>query len=471
MKTLPTRLVLTILVMLGSLIVQAQTTKKKLTHEEYMTLYGHYLKERAEANLKHLIMDSVLRDQVVIDDTGVKILMPDLKTHSIVMFWEEAPGIIGALEGAHQYDLENLFRTKHHFTKEEQHFYEGTFRHHSEAPTTITGLRVALDPGHFGGTLEEAKREARFVSMSAADAGAKSDIMFFEADLAYATCLLIKKQLIEAGAAEVLITRPAGAGAMGKKFNTWLKDSFYFPGDITSAQSRGEISEARANQFKAALKDTTKEANRNLLFEFYRYLDFRERVIKINQFQPDITLSVHYNASEDAQPSGPKKQVKPTKDNFNMAFIPGAFMNGELAKLDQHIDFLRLLLSPEIQNSAGLSNHILTKQKEILNVDPVVLPETSKLTRSTLPTEFPGVYSRNLYMLRATRSTVSYTESLYQNNPTEARLLSDKSVTVVDGKNEIKTSLRVKQNADAIFAGVSSWVASNKARLATARKN
>lgn len=449
--------------------INAQT-KEKLTHEKYMELFGHYLKERAEKNLAHLIKDSTLRDQVVINDKGIQILEPNLKANSITMYWEEAPGIINILESSHQYDLERIFRDKKHHEPHIDYVYNDKFFHHNDFPFDIRSLRIAIDPGHFGGTLEEAKREARFVNIAGADLGQKDDVKFFEADLTYATSVILRDLLYKSGAAEVMLTRPNGSGAMGKTFSAWMKASYFYPADISSAMNRQEISEARANQFIAALKDTTKEANRSVLFDFYRYLDFRERVIKINQFQPDITISIHYNASEDAQPSGPKKQIKPTKENNNIAFIPGAFMYGELNKLDQHIDFLRLLLSPEIEKSASLSSNILIKQQESLKVPIGQVSPLSKMSLSTVAADEEGVYSRNLYMLRATRSTITYNESFYQNNINEALLLAKKDYKYFDGKQELVTSSRVKENAEAIHRGILAWLSENKTKHPIARK-
>jgi N-acetylmuramoyl-L-alanine amidase len=90
-------------------------------------------------------------------------------------------------------------------------------------PQPLKGYRIALDPGHVGGTMEFGELEWKFVRIARNPArGIPEDIAFNEGNLALGTALLLDSMFRAAGA-EVLLTRTGeGITAFGYDFDTWL---------------------------------------------------------------------------------------------------------------------------------------------------------------------------------------------------------------------------------------------------------
>ena len=119
--------------------------------------------------------------------------------------------------------------------------------------------------------------------------------------------------------------------------------------------------------------------------------------------------------------------MPPVEDNYNMAFVPGAFLDGELEKTYQKVDFMRLLVSQDIPNSIRLASLLMEKHTEILGVKSVPRENDIRvLKQNSLATDFDGVYCRNLAITRLIRGPIVYGESLLQDNLETARKLSKK---------------------------------------------
>ena len=416
-----------------------------------------YLRSRAEQNLQILAKSPSIKSRVKIDSKGISLLDDNKVKPELTAGWSEIGKVIYILETHSYYEMLKMFEHKGTQSFGDGGYYE----HYRTYPTDFKDLFVAIDPGHFGGSLEASRLEARIVKIAGGDVGAKEDIIFTEADLAYCTALFLKQKLEEMGAV-VMISRPYGAGAIGEDFSSWLTNGGFSSSSRLALKNK-DISQAYFDRLNVAYGDKNNASSRNELFAFYKFIDFKARAAKINEFAPNITISIHYNAHDDNKFYG-DRYLHPVKDNYNMMFIPGAFMDGELSKQDQKLDFLRLLLSPDLENSAALADYILDEHSKILNVprrDNVA--DDSRMGRNVIATEKPGVYARNLVLTRMVRGTVVYGESLLQDNDEEAKLLGKKDIEVYDPSfGTITTSSRTKQVAEAYFNGIVRFLESNK---------
>ena len=106
-------------------------------------------------------------------------------------------------------------------------------------------IKIALDPGHFGGTLSVL--EDRHFVFSANEP-------VKEGDLNLKVSLLLKQMLEEAGIKVLL--------------------------------SRGSY-----KNFKTGLKFTLKD------FQNFKLQNWNKRVLKINKFKPDLTIAIHFNSN------------------------------------------------------------------------------------------------------------------------------------------------------------------------------
>lgn len=420
----------------------------------------HYYKRRAEINLNYLTQSHVLLNRVKISEYGIDLFTKgnDRRT-DFRIYWNEVPHLIKLIETQDRLTLKKIVGLKKNNRFATVADGLNTFSGNT-FPTDIKGLRIALDAGHFGGNLAEARWEGRVVNVHGSDVGLKEDVHFFEADLNYMTALLLKKKLDSAGAV-VLMTRPYGAGALGKGFKEWLRTEAFQ--DIEEAQKEGDITRTFYDTLKNAIKDSTRQASQYYLFQLYKFKDFIARSAAVNAFHPDISFVLHYNIREGNRPSEPGRYITPVNDNYSMAFVPGSFEYDELEKEDQKLDFVRLLLSSDLQSSVRLANIVLQKHQQILKVPPIPFDSLRRLKSVVIKTEQAGVFCRNLYMTRSIRGTVVYGESLYQDNIKEIVNLATLDRTVIDRvTGEVfKTSSRCELVAQAYFEAILEFLRQN----------
>lgn len=280
---------------------------------------------------------------------------------------------------------------------------------------SFKGLKVAIDPGHLGG--EYALIEERWVSIT-------PDIRFDEGTLNLLTAKILKKRLESAGATVLLTKEKNSCAVLDKEFWTWLKE-------------RGG-------------GDSKKD------FRLYNSLDLRARAQKINDFHPDLTIIIHYNADGQRHPD--TQENLPASKNFNMVFVGGSFCKGELNEPDGRYAFLRLLLTNDLEQSVQLSQEILASFTKHLQVRPVSETDQIGYLKNTSKYIKEGVYARNLVLTRLVKGPVCYGETLCQDYPEESQRLNAKDITL-DG---IVGPKRVEQVAEAYFEGIANFLKNSK---------
>lgn len=257
------------------------------------------------------------------------------------------------------------------------------------APTPeqpLKGLRIALDAGHIAGDLKMAKLEGKFIEMNYQG----QHIAFWESDLAWHTSNYLHRQLEKHGAI-VMTTRQYGKTAFGIDYDTWYSR---FDGDAD------------------------KPDKSRMFWRYFRHKDNDERVRIVNQFNPDLTMIMHYNVD-----GGNRPWKRPCRTQYSMAFTGGAFMNGELYSKERRFNLLRMLLTDDIEESAKFSSGVL----EILRDDAgiPILPITSNQPNN-IRTEYQGVYARNLSLSSRIYGTLCYAEPLFQDYKHEVLRLNER---------------------------------------------
>lgn len=284
--------------------------------------------------------------------------------------------------------------------------------------SSLSGLKIALDPGHFGGPFAEL--EERYIEID----HEKGPAVFDEGTLSLLTAKHLKELLEKEGAVVLLTREEIGKGAYEKDFFEWLK------------------SQPALWKEKLTLSQ---------LFGRYNPLDLRARAEKINQFKPDLTIAIHYNAHPV---EGGSSNFHTTLKNYNMVFIPGAFGSKELADQANRYEFMRLLLTDDWQVSKELSSAILSQFIEILQV-PSVQPTDNVLYLDHVSLKISeGLYARNLALTRLIHGPVCYGESLIQNNENECYLLNQKDTTIAG----TACSSRIKEVALSYFQGIKAFL-------------
>jgi N-acetylmuramoyl-L-alanine amidase len=281
---------------------------------------------------------------------------------------------------------------------------------------TLKGSKIAIDPGHFGGKF--AKLEERFIE------GPNKTVLFDEGTLTYLTALLLKS-LLEAEGAHVFISRPGiEKGATGDNFFAWL--------------------EKHPNHWNS------KHSLTKLFRTEYNRADLLTRAEKINAFSPDLTIIIHYNAHLSEQEKYDKEYL--TQSNYNLVFIPGAFCANELNRPEDRYEFLRMIVTTDIERSSLLSEQIATQFVNHLKI-PLISDESPSYITNTCLFQQTGVYARNLALTRLIRGPLCYGETLIQNNAEEMQKLATCELTVAGRP----CSVRVREVAQAYFDGIKSY--------------
>lgn len=300
----------------------------------------------------------------------------------------------------------------------------------------LSGLRIAIDAGHTAGDMETGWIEQKCLKFNCdSSKGLKEPIAISEGMLTFATAQLLKEKL-EAEGAEVFMTRTfSGGSAFGLSFGDFLKkktiDSLYAAGVLNTKQ-------------KTILLDPKKSKRDKFRFVF-KDLELQKRAEIINNYHPDLTIIIHYNVDETNT-----GWTKPANKNFNMTFVGGAFMRSDLSTPEKRFEFLRLIISRDLEKSIALSSAMVKSFEKVLNVKTAKTTDATYLIQGCLPTDELGVYCRNLQLTRYIHSPLVYGETLYQDNIMECIALSKETDKT---KNQ-----RVQQVAEAYFQGVLSYM-------------
>lgn len=300
------------------------------------------------------------------------------------------------------------------------------------------GLKIAIDPGHIAGNFEIADLEKKHINIKGDSINEiKDSLEIAEGMLTFATATLLKEKLEKEGAI-VFLTRTADYCAFGKTFAEWKKD------DLKNAvDSLYKIGELKSSQKQYFLSKKVKD--RDIFRVIFRDLELAKRVELINNFKPNITVVIHFNVDETNL-----DWEKCSDKNFNMCFVAGAFMKNDLSTKEKRFEFLRLLVTDDLEKSIALSSSVIKSFEKELNVPSATVRDAKYLVEGCLPTNANGVYCRNLQLPRYIHSPIVYGETLYQDNTNECKLLcaeSDKT------KNK-----RIQQVADAYFNGIMNYI-------------
>jgi N-acetylmuramoyl-L-alanine amidase len=300
-------------------------------------------------------------------------------------------------------------------------------------------VRIAIDPGHVAGNWSEAYIEGHFIE------NRRNNIRFYESEIAMATALLLKDKLEKNGFI-VFMSRKWKEGSLGKSYTNWFKSDL--KKTLIAELKSGNIDSTRYSQLLKSDKKTVFET-------FYRFLDLQERADKINLFNPDITVLIHYNTSEFTASKGEDAPI--CDHNYSTFFVPGGFTLPELGSPKQEHDVFRLISTNDIERSARLSDYVA--QEFFSNFGVYSLESQSNqpwaqnipwLKRYVSQTPFNSVLGRNLFLTRKIQSPIVYGEPFLQNNKDVIYQLNNKSLNV----NGLKVGPIIQTSAQCYYNGI-----------------
>ena len=244
----------------------------------------------------------------------------------------------------------------------------------------LAGLKIALDPGHLGGSW--AKMEERWFRIGKSAPVSEGDMTLKVAKL------LVPK--LKALGAEVFLTRSK-------------------PGPVTAA---------RPSQLRAAAADSlqqkndpvtkiavTKESERL----FYRVSEIRRRARLVNEtIKPDVVLCLHFNAEE----WGDEKHPRLVDDNHMHFLVTGSWSKEELTYEDLRLDMLVKLLSRAYSEELPLANTMADVMAAATGLPPYVY-HGGNVVRVN---DNPYLWARNLLANRLFTCPVVYIEPYVMNS-------------------------------------------------------
>lgn len=296
------------------------------------------------------------------------------------------------------------------------------------ASRLLTGLRIALDPGHMGGKLWD-ELTGKFVRDAATGERLSEGVLNLQ------TVMLLEREFQALGAETLVTHRSLGpvtavayenldvrAYARKELRATSLQDWFL-------AQLEGENSGLfESFEKNVNVKKLFSEASRSNYFILRA--DLQARAELIEAFKPDITLIVHYDT---AGAPGDEWGTNPNGPNRTKVYVAGAYSQTEFATRAARSQFAEHALDPATwEASLLLSRHVVSSMSRGLGIpfdtyggpgDPVRVE--------------PGIYSRNLALTqRLSAHAVSYLEVLYYNQTKEFNALrKQRHPLVIDGEN------------------------------------
>jgi len=321
-------------------------------------------------------------------------------------------------------------------TKRAPHYWRGVS---ALPPATkkkpLAGLKIALDPGHLGGTW--ARMEERWYVI-----GDSKPVC--EGDMTLLTAKILARKLRALGAT-VLFVRST-------------------PGPVTDVRPEdlhdAALAELKRQQIRFVREDYDGPADpirqNSVKWEsellFYRTAEIHARAKIVNgELHPDLTLCLHYNA----EPWG--DETKPTltdKNHFHL-IINGSCEAGELALDDVRFEMLFKLLTRSYPVELAVSKQVAATVAQETGLPAYTYAQPSASVHP-VPDE-PYLWLRNLLANRLYRNPTIYIEPYVMNN----QLVFDRvQAGDYEGEKEIDGVMRksiYREYADAVADGLAAY--------------
>jgi hypothetical protein len=257
----------------------------------------------------------------------------------------------------------------------------------------LSGLRVALDPGHLGG--KWAKMEERWFQVD----GTKP---VTEGDLTLRVARLLAPRLRKLGA-KVSFVRDSTQPITPKR-----------PSDFQELARKILIKNGVPQPRPDVLDPNDPEKEQTIRWQseilFYRYSEIRRRAVLVNtKLHPDLVLCLHFNAEGWG---GPKDPTLIDKNHLHL-LVNGSYLQEELEFDDERFEMIRRLLSCTFDEELPLADAIASSMSKATGLPPYEYP-TTQTTTKVGATGY--VCARNLLATRVYRCPVVYCEPYVMNS-------------------------------------------------------
>lgn len=325
-----------------------------------------------ESRLPLYSPDGSIRDYLVLDDNGVTVY--DSPGHGTPL-WQMA----WAVPGDKKRNRAHSFK----FSRTTLAPWTGV-----SAEKPLAGLTIALDPGHIGGAWANIEERKLVI-------GRNPPIQ--EGDMALIVAQHIAPQLEAAGAKIA-----------------WIRDSLepvtpLRPADLVveAMQSMATLDARTLTRMTSAKMLRTLELRSELLF--YRPAEIGARAARVREYQPDLTLCLHYNAA----PWGRFSRPRLYNANKVVIFVHGAYTRGELTDEAQRFHLFRKLLEGTAGEEEAVASSVADSLAEGWRFPPENYDSWNVAAKAG---KNPYVWARNLIANRLYDGPTVFVEGPYMND-------------------------------------------------------
>src|SRR5262249_43790383 len=259
----------------------------------------------------------------------------------------------------------------------------------------LSGLRVALDPGHLGG--KWAKMEERWFHLD-------DSKPVTEGDLALRVSRMLASRLKKLGAT-VLFVRNSTGPITSKR-----------PGDFKELARKILIKDGMPQPRMGGdvLDPNDPEKEKTIRWQsemlFYRYSEIRRRAVLVNnKLHPDLVLCLHFNAEGWGDPANPTL----IDNNHLHLLVNGSYLQDELDLDDERFEMIRRLLSRAYDEELAIADTVANSMAKATGLRAYQYPTTLNTTKVG---SSGYVYARNLLATRLYRCPVVYCEPYVMNS-------------------------------------------------------
>ena len=257
----------------------------------------------------------------------------------------------------------------------------------------LTGLRVALDPGHLGA--KWAKMEERWFQV-----GDTKPVT--EGDLTLRVSRMLASRLRKLGAT-VLFVRNSTQPVTPKR-----------PGDFKELARKILINNGLPQPRPDVLDPKDPEKEKTIRWQsemlFYRYSEIRRRAVLVNtKLHPDLVLCLHFNAEGWGDPGSPTL----IDNNHLHLLLNGSYLQDEVDLDDERFEMIRRLLSRAYDEELPIADTVAASMAKATGLPPYQYPTTLTTTKVG---SSGYVYARNLLATRLYRCPVVYCEPYVMNS-------------------------------------------------------
>ena len=298
----------------------------------------------------------------------------------------------------------------------------------------LSGLRIALDPGHLGG--KWAKMEERWFQV-----GDSAPVQ--EGDLVLRVARLLAPRLRELGA-QVSFVRNRAQPVTPMR-----------PDDFRQLARKILIKNGVPQPRPDVLDPNDPEKERTIHWQseilFYRYSEIRRRAVLVNtKLHPDLVLCLHFNAEGWGDPKAPTL----IDHNHVHLLVNGSYLKDELELDDERFEMLRRLLSRAYDEELPLADTVAASMASATGLSPYEYP-TTQTTTKVGSTGY--VYARNLLATRLYRCPVVYCEPYVMNSREAFARIQAGDYEGTRNINGVERKSIFREYADSVAEGLSEY--------------